>query len=445
LNKRNGQSLLELAIFGSLLIMLLGVLVSYGLRYNLQIRRIQRTFRTALHCATLSVIYRDVSLQAVKDMPIPSPSDTWGVGQVEPFSASAGVKRNFQMDLSAEDRSEISEVHIQVGDTLKTYKAAALRGEWITDRWSPEDTYDKYEFIYGPSNVLIWQNNVDPHSNPGPQFRCYDNQCVLHGDPINYTVSNSICINQLPNGDSRGVSFNCVQPRSGDPTPLHATIEILDSNAGEIIDYNQAVKTCKMLVNQTFCQKECINSQSPGYSGGAYGMVNDTDWIAEACWRTCCAGKTNPPNEEDNSYSDMYGGAWYCKDWQPDYQNSTADNPKFFFPVLSDMMLSTKSAKDNKAMGLQPDMVSTANRDDQLHSWDGVVTPTFRTIENLNWTTSNRRKIIYNNVLYPDAGGYAYREWTNPQERDLHDKLGLLDEVETPTRGQEEKQWWTPY
>ena len=60
---KKGQAILELAIFGAILIMLLGALINYGLRYNYQQLAMQRAFRKALGTsATSSVANMPVSV-----------------------------------------------------------------------------------------------------------------------------------------------------------------------------------------------------------------------------------------------------------------------------------------------------------------------------------------------------------------------------------------------
>lgn len=92
MTKEVGQSLTELAVFGSLLLLALSFLVSYGMRYNYQQDAQMRAFRLAMQAA-----YNNNgpdaagSVVLVEDKHTPDPRDRFGVGSFSPVQAGAEV------------------------------------------------------------------------------------------------------------------------------------------------------------------------------------------------------------------------------------------------------------------------------------------------------------------------------------------------------------------
>ena len=223
-----GQSLLEIAIFGSIIIMLLGVLVSYGLRYNYQQQAMQQTFRKALKSAAeTSLDGKPISVShiTVKDKHIPNPSDTFGIGSVQPISASASVVRNYRMQetIEAEDELPVVAIDIEGGkcpgsrfsrkgsDPPCYYLTAGFRDEDNV----PESSLGKYKVIYGQSNVWV--------------------------------TGDGECIGVWSWGHT-GESY-C--------TEYGKKIRIIDSCSGEILSYDAAVKQCQMIKDPVVCEEEC--------------------------------------------------------------------------------------------------------------------------------------------------------------------------------------------
>jgi len=81
--------LIELAIFGSLVLMLLGALLNYGLTADYNQQLIMDTFRRVLGMASGG----SASLTVIRDRYIPSPSHPYALGSVSPVIASAEVVR----------------------------------------------------------------------------------------------------------------------------------------------------------------------------------------------------------------------------------------------------------------------------------------------------------------------------------------------------------------
>lgn len=107
-----GQALLELAIFGSLLLLLLGALLNYGLNaeYNQQV--MMESFRKALGIAAGQ---GTGAAAVIRDNPLPNPSNPFAVGSVLPVAASANVTKNFQM---AKGGGGSSKLLLDLNDTI---------------------------------------------------------------------------------------------------------------------------------------------------------------------------------------------------------------------------------------------------------------------------------------------------------------------------------------
>ena len=126
---KKGQAILELTIFGSVLIMILSVLISYGLKYNFQQQTVMETFRKALWLAAVTPT-NEGNYTILDDRHVPDPADPFGVGTVTPTLSSAWVTRNYRMHYARESEEELPQINIEVPDgTLREYKAAAFRSE----------------------------------------------------------------------------------------------------------------------------------------------------------------------------------------------------------------------------------------------------------------------------------------------------------------------------
>jgi len=101
-SSKKGQALAELAIFGSILLFCLAMLIQYGLDANYQQQAQMQAFRKAQKIA----FYRDgpgaaSSLTLIKDKPTPDPRDQWGLAERSPvIGASNSIAWN--TNLSAE-------------------------------------------------------------------------------------------------------------------------------------------------------------------------------------------------------------------------------------------------------------------------------------------------------------------------------------------------------
>lgn len=212
-----GQVLMELAIFGSILIMLLGVLVNYGLRYNGQQRMMQESFSKAYKSAgdwgrcpegSSNCPSSSVSYALIKDKHIPDPADMWGIGQVSGISSSSGgITRSYDLNAgpSKNKPNELPKMKIilqslrngQPEETKFTFKTAG----YLDFENVNSTMVKKYNELYGASNVF-WDKDSD-------------------------------------------------------------NARVIDPFVGEIVDYAGAIRQCRQFINPDVCSYECEKAKPP--------------------------------------------------------------------------------------------------------------------------------------------------------------------------------------
>lgn len=123
---QKGQSLVELASFGAVLLFCLGILIQYGMDANYQQNIQMSAFRRAMKAAYYkSGPAGSVSIAVTKDKPIPDPRDPWGLAERKSVSASGSVTwdsntQAFYIDDFDEptQKSDLPRSIIEVNDTL---------------------------------------------------------------------------------------------------------------------------------------------------------------------------------------------------------------------------------------------------------------------------------------------------------------------------------------
>ncbi len=91
-NAKKGQALVELAVFSSLFLFTLAMLIQYGLNFNYQQEHNMRVFRQALdQAASAGEHAQQGSVMLLNDRAYPDPQDNLSIPQHYPVSASAGV------------------------------------------------------------------------------------------------------------------------------------------------------------------------------------------------------------------------------------------------------------------------------------------------------------------------------------------------------------------
>jgi hypothetical protein len=220
--KKQGQSILELALYGAILLTVIGVILSYGLKYNFQQRTMMSAFRRALKETGATRLGGQTSYILLQDRHIPDPSDPMGVGAVMPFMASASVVRGYRLHETPDYVNELPETKMQINDRIYTFKIAGFRYENVTNA-----NYPKYEEIYGD---LYVKEGTQP-----PDWSCcgrdYYNNCI-------------------PCGPDEAKQ-----------------LKIQDSCEGQLMSYDGCKRQCRMMSDtedgRAFCRRECERGKRP--------------------------------------------------------------------------------------------------------------------------------------------------------------------------------------
>jgi len=223
-----GQALLELAILGSIALLVLGALVNYGMNADATQQAMMETFRQA----TLSAWEggqpgkpTGVSYVQLTDRHIPNPSHPFTIGSVVPVTGQAGgVVRNPRMQETADVEEELPRTRVTVqGVELDCPSAgigcttAGFRSEGINS-----GNKEKYDEIYGKDNV-----------------------------------------------DEAGG-------------------RVIDSCDGEMLDYDACVRQARQIVSPAFCQQECERGRSPGSTVDCAAICSQsigTPWYAQGAFQ----------------------------------------------------------------------------------------------------------------------------------------------------------------
>lgn len=164
MSHQRGQALLELAIFGSLIILLLGALVNYGLNADYTQYAMMDSFRQA------SGPNANSSVLVITDRHIPNPAHPHAVGSLVPTSASASVTRSHQLADKNGSPTITPSLTMKVNDATKTYTLArdTCEGPFVTEeackavcRDNPNHwSCDKFDVLFADTRSLGLQPSV---------------------------------------------------------------------------------------------------------------------------------------------------------------------------------------------------------------------------------------------------------------------------------------------
>ena len=225
-SRQSGQALLELAIFGSMLLLTLGLLVSYGLSADFTQQGMMQTFREAMVTSAHSQdggTPISTSHLSLTQRQIPDPSDPFAIGGLQPIAAQAESPSRAWLGPAPESLNELPRLQITVQGlpvncpaTGSGCLAAGFRtendvsgyvlrdGKWVNDQ-NGVGAIDKYQEVYG--NVT----EVGPGACPS-------------------------CRN----------------------------VRIIDSCEGEILSYATCYQRAALLVDPSVCQLQCERGKVPG-------------------------------------------------------------------------------------------------------------------------------------------------------------------------------------
>jgi len=351
IQRESGQALLELAIFGSLILMILGALVSYGLRYNFQQQADQEVFRKANEYAMkgddVGDEYGSASYTVIRDRHMPDPSNPFGIGQVSPTMASASITRDHRLDAVGTNYDGLPKMIInfqsmvdgQLVEQEKQYATAGIRRH-SQSCGSNENHYNEVRKGYY-----------------GLVFGTVGNWCEYDAGEWD--------------DDCSGESSN---------------LRIFDPVEGEIFDYDSAVEQARMLVDHGFCVEKCVEMDM---AGDHYGCGTICTWGHDHALR---------PWYIQGRYQDQQTGEWVFP----------AIDGALVYPGVG----GPYAGRNVLALGLQQDSVQEIETDlriDKSEDDQGITTT-----DTTYFSTVTTRNILINDNLDPVSGEVLEDEF-NPQ------------------------------
>lgn len=397
---QSGQALLELAIFGSLLIMLLGVLVNYGLHYNFQQKAIQDSFRKALWYAGRSIwSFWDQSVgvfpvqtdySQINDKHIPDPRNPFGIGQIIPVTHTSTVTRDFQLQATPDREKGDKELPTKIyninGKEILLTTAGFLGNHGIV-KDIPKSRILKYELIFGKGNV---QETADSWKPP----KKWPKAALSEGNPV------VIRLAELIETTPARVSADSYK---GFLRIAKSDINVIDDCDGQIMNYHTALRRCRMLVDKDICISECNRASSSeirehtetiqvvyNYLGTNGAEIYD---VKLKCSDIC----SMPPVGLNQSPL-----PWYCEGGHLDASSPTTPcyAKKYVFPKL--VKIFGKDGKKIEALGLQPFYTKTMTIENaQLYKKEE--NPKITTTDNVHWQEEIYREIYRVDKTIPDV------------------------------------------
>lgn len=164
INKK-AQSLTELAVFGSILLLVLSFLISYGMRYNYQQDLQMRSFRRALSEAYVSGRPdATASVVMLEDKHIPDPRDMFGAGSIVPVQAGAEVTWGNTLN----DMPNVSVDPLAPDLPRVEYRINGATYQYTTARYTPAPFENYYFKVPGQAErVKISKTDIKIY-NPDP-------------------------------------------------------------------------------------------------------------------------------------------------------------------------------------------------------------------------------------------------------------------------------------
>lgn len=238
--RARGQALVELAIFGAFVIMLLGTLINYGLNYDYQQQARMAAFREGLRSAGADLHNLDAPVSRsqllIQDRHIPNPADPFGVGPVVPATSQAGVTRSYGL-LSVPDQEypgdtrTLPKLVLQIAnEPPREYTLAGFRPETV-----PQSSLERYKFVYGDANIC------DQEECGGGNAGCIAEE-TEELDPVS----------GLP-------VTRCVEYRK--------LVVITDQCDGQIVNYDDCLAQAAQMTDAAACEAACQKQAALGTEG----------------------------------------------------------------------------------------------------------------------------------------------------------------------------------
>lgn len=331
---KRGQALLELAVFGSLMIMVLGAIVNYGLNADSNQRAMMSSFRQALSSAAKAPNPANhdpvsVSHLVIQSKHFPDPSNPFAIGSMVPATASAGgIARSNMLGRVFPDRpEELPRIQMTLSGTGPNQQVrcatapegcttANLRAENV-----PEGSIGRYREVFGGGNVC---------------------DC---DEKASCNVNQPLCVGLRASGQHR--------------------LLILDQCDGEVLDYDGCKRQARLIIDPSYCQQECEK-------GGA-----------ENCAATCAQPMTAPWYADGKPPLNGGAGPWVFPKLDKLFSATTRLGLQGGMTTsvgINNRLKSDESGKDVE----DPDAPSHAAQ-----------TPAIATTSSIDWTERSTRNLTY--------------------------------------------------
>lgn len=370
---RSGQALAELAVFGSIFLMILGAVISYGLKYNYQQEAQMQAYRRALKIAS-DQNRASGSYMIMADKHIPDPADSFAVGSPTSIAAGASVTRTNQLDARATDAPGLPATVLRIqtsqnnGDLTQASPIVVMNAGFRIENNVPKANLEKYNFIFPNTTALSTSGTWVLPSDKNVAKIC-----------THYTTPAG------PGGGGHGgggLGGGILVPVCDDWTINQLNIE--DPCIGQMIDHDSCAAQAMMLVDVPACIKQCQRSTNI-----------DSDPHA-SCNCTCiCNEQTNAPNQDPaQAYDSTKGGAWYAAGWSKTGANYT-------FPALEHLFAFAGTGP--KTMGLQTtNSVAQTERASSVHKME--TSSQILTEESASWSDKTPKQLVTNDNLNMNTG-----------------------------------------
>jgi hypothetical protein len=217
--------MIELAIFGSLMILTLGVLLNYGMNYDFRQEALMRSFRGALASAAEPVAGGDpigsASYTVLDDRHIPNPASPFGIGSAVPISGSGSVGRSFRRQHTADIEAELPRVRLN------------LQGQEVDCPSAGTGCVAAGFRTESGITGLVWDGDTGRFINDSGSIGMADRYEVVYG----------------------ALSLEALGPD---------TIRIIDACDGEIIGFEACLLQARMITDNGVCTEQCNRGKPPG-------------------------------------------------------------------------------------------------------------------------------------------------------------------------------------
>lgn len=242
-----GQALLELAIFGSLALLVLGALVSYGMNVDQQQQTQMEAIRHAMRSSSvMGVDDQPISTShlVINERMIPDPSDAFAMGSLKEvsFSATNPVRTSFLGQ--APEKWNVAEaphlvIHLN-GEIIDCPSAFSSRGGG-RNTGCTQAGFRPVDNVRG----FIWKDG-----------KLYNGEWAGPIDKYNliYGTGNVRPVAKRP-------PVKCAKWQAGECKDWSTRIVVMDDLDGDVLSPDIAITRCRQIIERPVCTRECLRSR----------------------------------------------------------------------------------------------------------------------------------------------------------------------------------------